>query len=139
LGGNGQIVVGAVTLVGSPANLQPGNAPGTIGTLTIVSSLTFQNDSIYNVDIDTVAATADSVIAQGVTLGNSARINLLLQGSSPIPVGTVFTIINNTSSAPISGVFSNLPDGGSIIIGGNTFHVSYEGGDGNDLTLTLVP
>ena len=33
MGGNGQIVVGAVTLVGSPANLQPGNAPGTIGTL----------------------------------------------------------------------------------------------------------
>ena len=139
LGGNGQIVAGAVTLVGSPANLQPGNAPGAIGTLTIVSSLTFQNDSIYNVDMDTVAATADSVIAQGVTLGNSARINLLPQGASPIPVGTVFTIINNTSADSISGAFSNLPDGSSIIVGGNTFHASYEGGDGNDLTLTVVP
>ncbi len=33
----------------------------------------------------------------------------------------------------------NLPDGGSITVGNNTFQASYEGGDGNDLTLTVVP
>ena len=43
-----------------------------------------------------------------------------------------------TSSA-IAGTFANLSDGASITIGSNTFQASYEGGDGNDLTLTVVP
>jgi hypothetical protein len=51
----------------------------------------------------------------------------------------VFTAINKTSANPISGRFANLPDGSTITIGGNTFQASYEGGDGNDLTLTVVP
>jgi len=40
---------------------------------------------------------------------------------------------------PISSTFSNLPDGGTITIGSSSFHANYEGRDGNDLTLTVVP
>ena len=39
--------------------------------------------------------------------------------------------------APIAGTFANLPDGATIKIGNNTFQANYEGGDGNDLTLTV--
>ena len=49
------------------------------------------------------------------------------------------TLISNTSADPISGTFSNLPDGGIVRINGNNFQASYSGGDGNDLTLTVVP
>jgi hypothetical protein len=31
-----------------------------------------------------------------------------------------------------------LADGGTITVGNNTYQASYEGGDGNDLTLTVV-
>jgi hypothetical protein len=48
-------------------------------------------------------------------------------------------LISNTSANPITGTFSNLPDGGTVTINGNNFQASYEGGDGNDLTLTVVP
>ena len=51
----------------------------------------------------------------------------------------VLTVIDNTSADPISGTFSNLPDGGMITAGSNTFQADYEGGTGNDLTLTVVP
>ena len=54
-------------------------------------------------------------------------------------MGTTFTIINNTAATRTKGTFSNLPDGSMITIGSNTFQASYEGGDGNDLTLTVVP
>jgi hypothetical protein len=47
--------------------------------------------------------------------------------------------LNNTAAAPIAGSFSNLPDGSTFISNGNRFKVNYEGGDGNDLTLTVVP
>jgi N-acetylneuraminic acid mutarotase len=54
------------------------------------------------------------------------------------PIGTVLTAISNTSNSPISGTFSNLADGATLTVGDNTYQVSYEGGDGNDLTLTVV-
>jgi len=56
-----------------------------------------------------------------------------------LPIGTVFTAISNTSEAPISGTFFNLADGSTFTVGSNTFQATYEGGDGNDLTLTVVP
>jgi hypothetical protein len=40
---------------------------------------------------------------------------------------------------PISGTFSNLADGSTVTIGVNKLQVSYAGGDGNDLTLTVIP
>ena len=33
--------------------------------------------------------------------------------------------------------FSNLADGSTFTLGGDTLQVNYEGGDGNDLTLTV--
>ena len=53
--------------------------------------------------------------------------------------GTVFTIISNTSALTIAGTFSNPPGGSIFTANRNTYQVSYEGGDGNDLTLTVVP
>jgi hypothetical protein len=50
----------------------------------------------------------------------------------------MFTAISNTSDNPITGTFANLADGETIKIGSNTFQANYEGGDGNDLTLTVV-
>jgi len=51
----------------------------------------------------------------------------------------VFTAISNTSSDPIAGTFANLPDDSTFTVGPNSYQVTYEGGDGNDLTLTVVP
>ena len=50
----------------------------------------------------------------------------------------VLTIINNTATTPIAGTFTNLPEGAQVF-GRRAFQVSYKGGDGNDLTLTVVP
>ena len=51
----------------------------------------------------------------------------------------MFTVINNSATTPIAGVFINLADGLVFTSNGNNFQVSYEGGTGNDLTLTVVP
>jgi hypothetical protein len=54
-------------------------------------------------------------------------------------MGLVLTVISNTSANPISGTFSNLADGAIVTVSGNKLQTSYSGGDGNDLTLTVVP
>ena len=48
-------------------------------------------------------------------------------------------MISNRSANPINGTFSNLADGAIVNVGGTNFQADYEGGDGNDLTLTVVP
>jgi hypothetical protein len=58
--------------------------------------------------------------------------------SSPLPLGTVFTVIDKTSAGAVSGTFAGLPEGAEIRSGNHDLRVSYAGGDGNDVTLTVV-
>ena len=82
---------------------------------------------------------ADQVTANGVTINSGAQFDLHPLGNRALTIGQVFTAIRNSSAAPISGTFANLADGSTITIGRNNFQADYEGGDGNDLTLTVVP
>jgi autotransporter-associated beta strand protein len=143
LGGKG-IIAGDVTVgtgTGRGATLSPGyvHGAGSPGALTIQSPLTFNSDATYDVDVNSSIATADEVIANGVTINSGAQFSFADIGSGTLTPGTVFTVINNTAATPIAGTFSNLPDGSIFTSNGNTYQVSYEGGDGNDLTLTVVP
>lgn len=79
------------------------------------------------------------MVARGVTINSGAQLFFGPIGTGTLAVGTVFTVIDNTATTAIVGVFGNLPDGGTITVGSNTFQADYEGGDGNDLTLTVVP
>jgi len=74
-----------------------------------------------------------------VTINSGALFSFVALDNQTLAQGAVFTVINNTSHNPITGTFSNLPDGVIVTINGNNFQASYEGGDGNDLTLTVVP
>ena len=81
----------------------------------------------------------DQVIANGVTINSGAMIALSGQTRGRLTAGLTLTLISNTSANPISGTFSNLADGGIVTINGNNLQANYEGGDGNDLTLTVLP
>jgi hypothetical protein len=79
------------------------------------------------------------VFANGITINSGAMIALSGQTQGRLTTGLTLTLIGNTSANLISGTFSNLPDGSIVTINGNNFQASYSGGDGNDLTLTVVP
>ena len=149
LGGNGTIA-GATTIgtgSGAGAFLAPAAAQATSqpATLTIQSALTFNADATYSCTFkaeqhgDTTRTKTSMVIANGVTINSGATIELVGHITGALSQGVVLTLISNTSSDPISGTFSNLPDGSIVTINGNNLQASYEGGDGNDLTLTVVP
>ncbi len=142
LGGRGTIA-GAVTLgtgSGAGAVLAPGRRGGKPGNpLTIQNTLTFKSDATYRIGLNSVHAVADNVIANGVTIDGAALFSFVGSGYAHLPLGAVFVVIENTSGTPIAGTFTNLTDGSAFTANGNTFRASYEGGDGNDLTLTVVP
>jgi autotransporter-associated beta strand protein len=141
LGGNG-IISGAVTIgtgSGTAAFLEPSMGANRPATLTIQSALTFEADANYIFKINTRRAMGDQVTANGVTIEPGALFGFAPVANRRLTAGTVFTPISNTSPNPITGTFANLPDRSGVTIGRNRYHVSYEGGDGNDLTLTVVP
>ena len=74
-----------------------------------------------------------------MTIEAGAQFDLTTIGNQKLTPGKVFTAISNTAATPISGTFANLADGSTVTIGVNKLQVSYSGGDGNDLTLTVVP
>ncbi len=123
-------------------------APG--ATAASVGNFTFNGAAVqigpygtYDADVDSGAKNAlqqsDTITATGVTLSPGAT--LVLDDLSPttaLPAGTVLTLIDNDSIGQIVGAFSNLADGATVTVGENTFVADYEGGDGNDLTLTVA-
>jgi fibronectin-binding autotransporter adhesin len=143
VGGKG-IIAGAMTIgtgSGTGAFLAPAAGSNVQATLTSQSTLTFNADATYTYTFRAKRnrARTDKVIANRVTINGGASIALSGQTQGALSQGVVLTLISNTSANPISGTFSNLPDGGIVTINGNNFQASYTGGDGNDLTLTVVP
>jgi hypothetical protein len=114
-------------------------APGFIkpGNLTIDGDLTFNADGNYECYLNTNRVKADRVTARSVTIANGG-FALVSFSNATLPVGQVFIVLSNQAPGPINGRFVNLPDGGTITTRSNTFQANYEGGDGNDLTLTVV-
>ena len=142
LGGNGTIA-GSVTIgtgSGAGAFLAPAHGGNKQLTLTIEGSLTFNSDATYTYTFKARGnrSKIDKVIANGVTISRGATIALSGTAHGQLTQGLVLTLIKNTATTPIAGTFGNLPDSSIVNVNGNNFQASYEGGDGNDLTLTVV-
>jgi len=85
-------------------------------------------------------------IGKSLTLNPAAKCRLLVNSDSGTASGVTARSVTingaqvalSDSGTAIGGTFSNLADGSQIVVGNNTFQANYEGGDGNDLTLTVV-
>jgi autotransporter-associated beta strand protein len=134
------VIAGAVNVgsgSGPGALLAPGlNAKNPV-VLTIQSGLTFKADGTLQERLSTQRAQTDTVVADGVTISAGAQFTLQAIGRKRLTSGLVLTLISNTSANPISGTFANLADESVLTVGRNQLKVSYQGGDGNDLTLTV--
>jgi len=67
---------------------------------------------------------------------NNAVLSLTL-GYTPA-AGDSFVIVNNDGAYAVTGTFSGLPSGALITNGATIFRIAYNGGDGNDVTLTTT-
>ncbi|MGI9213886.1 MAG: putative Ig domain-containing protein, partial [Methylococcaceae bacterium] len=142
LGGSGSIGItgtsGAVT-VQSGGILAPGNSPG---LLTLNNGLTVSSGGILAMEITGTAAGTgyDQLKVNGSVDVTGATLSLSLGSFAPT-AGDHFTLIDNDAADAISGQVAVggtvLAQGDSVVVGSNTFLLSYTGGDGNDLVLTV--
>lgn len=132
LKGNG--AASAVTIQ-SGGTIAPGHSPGCITTASMTINGTYTEQiggTNACTDYDQLQITGN-VDVTGGTLQTQ-----LINGFTPT-VGQTFKIIDNQGSNPLTGTFAGLAEGATFVNGGITFRISYVGGDGNDVTLTVIP
>ena len=126
LAGNG--TVGTVT-VNAGGAIAPGASPGILSA----TNVTFSASSLLAIELNgTTAGTQyDQLNASGTTTLNGATLSVTLGFSAP--AGTMFTVVTNAA-----GMFAGLAQGATISAGGQQLQISYVGGDGNDVVLTVL-
>lgn len=121
--------------LGESATLDPGTAgPGTLRA----SQFALVGVGTFNVDVNgTAAGTFDQLVANQVELNGRLVLNI---GGTHISPGERLRIIDNGGSEPVSGTFSNLPEGAVVVVGDRIrYTITYVGGDGNDVELLTTP
>lgn len=108
----------------------PGNS---IGTFSVGGALGFLSP-IAKLVIEVNGYTGDQVVVNGpVDIFDG---DLDVKG---VPLkGAEFTIIDLTSTDPVTGAFNGLPEGAQFTSGGYEYRITYVGGDGNDVVLTAL-
>jgi autotransporter-associated beta strand protein len=119
------------TGAGTGAMLAPGSQG--IGRFT-TGLLTLKQDAVYLAELNTASGAGDVVNASGVVL-NNPRLTITGIGAATIPEGASYTIVNNTGTAAVTGIFDSLPEMSLVVVNGLNFRITYRGGTGNDIIL----
>jgi autotransporter-associated beta strand protein len=131
---NGDDGVGG-RLTSTGGAISPGTGPGTLHAMAAqiadVGSLVMQlNGPSPGVSYDQLDLAGDLTLAAGAQL-------VATRGFSPL-AGTTFTIVNLAAGKTVTGTFAGLPEGGTLMLDGQTFRITYHGGDGNDIVLRAI-
>lgn len=121
--------------------VDPGTGAGTVGTLTTTNGYAVRTNATTHIDIGgtTAGSTYDQIIAvPGGVILTGSNIEVSLVGGFVPAIGDVFTIIDDQAGDTITGTFNGLNEGATFQSGIATYQVSYTGGTGNDVTLTVV-
>jgi hypothetical protein len=126
--------VGTLTVLAGGI-VAPGQSPGCL----TAGNTTFNASSTYEAELaGTEPCTSyDQLKVTGtVTLGDTNLSTKLLNNFKP-KAGDTFIIVDNDSNDAITGTFANLAEGATFTVDGYVFKVTYKGGDGNDVAITV--
>jgi hypothetical protein len=115
--------------------LAPGTSPGclTSGSLTLTGG-TYQAELGGTVE----CTDYDQLRVNGtVDLGTNTTLTTSLYNAFKPKAGDTFLIVANDNSDAITGTFKDLAEGATFTVDGYVFKISYVGGSGNDVVLTV--
>ncbi|MBK8038650.1 MAG: autotransporter-associated beta strand repeat-containing protein [Verrucomicrobiaceae bacterium] len=119
-------------LTTNAAIFAPQGTPSTTANLTQASTATFQ----IRLNSSTVGTGYDQLTVSGTTVSLNGALDLVC-GPHLAP-GSTFTILNKTSTGAIAGTFTGRANNSTFTDDGYTFQITYTGGTGNDVVLTLI-
>jgi hypothetical protein len=105
--------------------------------LTVGGDLVFDPGAVFLVDVNgpTAGDGYDQVAVGGAVQLNNATL-AVLGGFTPAP-GTVLTLIAHGGTAAVAPGFNGLAEGAPVVVGAFGGLLSYAGGNGNDVTVTV--
>jgi fibronectin-binding autotransporter adhesin len=112
----------------------PGNSPGCLNSSNLVMAGALDEE----IGGTTACTGYDQLKVTGTVNVTSAALNTTLVNSFSPAVNDSFTIVDNDGSDAVTGVFSGLAEGASFTAAGKTWKITYIGGTGNDIVLSLV-
>jgi len=125
--------VGALT-VANGGIVAPGHSPGCLNTGNLLAGGTYQAE----IGGKTACTEYDQIKVTGTVDVTGGTLDVsIVNGFKPV-VGQKYTIISNDGSDAVSGTFTGLAEGATITVGTTKFSISYKGGDGNDVVLTVT-
>jgi CSLREA domain-containing protein len=130
--------IGTLTATGTGI-IAPGNSPGKVTS----TSLSLSSTNTLQIEIQGASSTpVAGTDYDQIVVGSTGPVNLggailTLSTTYTGNAGTVFTIIDNQGSSAISGTFNGLAEGAAVSVNGRAYQISYVGGTGNDVTLTV--
>ena len=131
----------SATSVDFQADVRPGQSPG---ILVVSGDTTLATGTEFAIEVGgTTAGNGASFhdqmsVAGSVTIESSVALSVTHFNSfTPAPDDT-FIIISNDSADAVTGTFNGLAEGASFMVDGETYVISYVGGDGNDVVLTAT-
>jgi outer membrane autotransporter protein len=125
LGGSGSV---GTTAVGYGGVLAPGNS---IGTMTINGDLMLDPGALYQVEAN-AQGKSDKVLVKG-TVNLTGATLLVLEAAGAYKPKTDYVIIDNDGTDAVTGEFDQVLNTLAFLIPS----VTYDGGSGNDVVLTL--
>lgn len=147
---NGSVNVAAAAILGGAGTINgPLSVDGTLapgaspGDLTVNGTVALNAGSVLAIELNgSTAGTGHDQLTISSTGAVSITGGTLTLALNFVPTfGQQFTVIENLSVGAIGGAFSNVADGGIISATFNSvqydFVADYEGGNGNDLVLTV--
>jgi autotransporter-associated beta strand protein len=132
-GETGPLTVESAGVV-KPESAQPGRLAADLAA----SSLDLQTGGVLSLDFFGAHGTAgnDVLTVAGSVALNSSRLSAGFLGAPR--EGEVVMLIRKTSAGPVTGTFSGWSQGAVQKLGEIPVAISYSGGDGNDVTLTVT-
>jgi autotransporter-associated beta strand protein len=117
--------------------LAPGLSPG---MLTVKSNFTLNAGGTLQIEINGTAPGSghDQVKLTSASSVITLAGDLAIIATNGLATNTTFVILTNSGSAAVSGMFTGKPQGFTFFTSGHWWRVSYAGGNGNDVTLTVA-
>jgi T5SS/PEP-CTERM-associated repeat protein len=137
--GNGTI--NATLTAQSGGVVFPSAGPSAPGALFLKGNLSLQSNSVFRVVLNGTSpgsGYSQLTLTNGnLTLGLNSPTLELVTSFTPA-IGDSFIILQNQTFFGRSGDFKGLPEGTTFTNSGFLFQISYQGGSGNDVTVTRV-
>lgn len=124
--------VGAL-LVSAPATVAPGHSPGCLNSGNLTLSGTFAAE-IGGADPCTGY---DQINVTGTVDVSNGTLDMTRFNDFKPTAGQTYVIIKNDGNDAVTGTFQNLSEGATFSLDGFVLQISYVGGDGNDVTITV--